>query len=128
MALLRFRSVLELAYRTRTGLCTFPLTQNRSFTDVSQESEVKEESIEEIRVRIFGDDSSENNRSLKTLLHQPWNVEEIKNYYPEPITDPLLRDLDYERKRVKQDRLKRRGKGKPPKGQGKRSSGKSRKK
>jgi len=37
------------------------------------------------------------NTNRRKLLKRAWGVEEIKNHYPLPIEDPLLRDIDLER-------------------------------
>lgn len=86
-----------MASKFRTGLESALLVGKRQSSEVAEKSEIKEESIEEIRVRIFGEEVKEENQSLKTLLQRSWNLEEIVNYYPEPISDPLLRDLDREK-------------------------------
>lgn len=97
MALSRFLGALQLASKFRTGLGSALFIRKQQFSDLAEKNEIKEESIEEIRVRIFGDEVNKDNQSLKKLLQRSWNIEEIVNYYPKPITDPLLRDLDREK-------------------------------
>jgi small subunit ribosomal protein S33 len=119
----------------------------------------EEESLEEIRARIFGNRIGNGLRSGAKLLKKKLVGEKIANYYPKPIAknDPMFINLRAERcgfgdmfdgsdlgaefvilqcmpnkdaitrlcvcsQKAKLEKLKRRGKGPPPKGQGKRAA------
>jgi len=108
-----------------------------------------DETIEEIRARIFGNHIGNGLRSGRKVLRKKLIGDKIAAYYPEPIeaADPMFEDplnqrcgprklpgfpkqaaqsltqgVVVGRRRLdKLDRLHRRGKGPPKKGQGKRS-------
>ena len=116
-----------------------------------------QESLDEIRARIFGNHIGNGLRSGRKVLRKKLIGDKIASYYPEPIQkfDPMFVDQDIERgaaaqaltpgaclhlpsqpgrcprpmsprvcrrKKLKLDKLRRRGKAPPKKGQGKRAS------
>lgn len=88
-----------------------------------QEPNQVEESIEEIRSRIFGTHVGNGLRSGRKVLRAPLLGEKLAAYYPEDIlkSDPLMISIKAEKAKLKLDRLKRRGKAPPKKGAGKRA-------
>lgn len=58
-----------------------------------------QESLEEIRARIFGNHIGNNLRSGRKLLRRRLIGEKVASYYPEPISkiDPMFVDMDLER-------------------------------
>jgi small subunit ribosomal protein S33 len=85
--------------------------------------EEAEESIEEIRSRIFGTHIGNGLRSGRKILRAPLLGEKLAAYYPEDIVkaDPLMISIKAEKAKLKLDRLRRRGKAPPKKGAGKRA-------
>ncbi|KAK9845861.1 hypothetical protein WJX81_004503 [Elliptochloris bilobata] len=63
-------------------------------------------------------------RSGRKVLRKKLIGDKVESYYPEPIhkVDPMFEDPLVQRRLDKLDRLHRRGKGPPKKGQGKRAS------
>jgi small subunit ribosomal protein S33 len=89
-----------------------------------EESHGVEESIEQIRSRIFGTHIGDGLRSGRKVLRAPLLGPKLAAYYPEDIvkSDPLMISIKAEKAKLKLDRLKRRGKAPPKKGAGKRAS------
>jgi small subunit ribosomal protein S33 len=85
--------------------------------------EQPEETIEQIRSRIFGTHIGDGLRSGRKVLRAPLLGEKLAAYYPEDIVkaDPLMISIKAEKAKLKLDRLKRRGKAPPKKGAGKRA-------
>ena len=113
----------------------------------------QQESLDEIRSRIFGSHIGNGLRSGRKILRKKLVGDKIANYYLEPISklDPMFVDLGLERcavtcvdwtlkvannmwrimvrmaslwlcrKKMKLDKLRRRGKAPPKKGEGKRA-------
>jgi len=81
------------------------------------------ESVEETRARIFGTHIGDGLRSGRKILRRALVGERLTSYYPPQWFggDPLLVDVEAERKKAKLQRLSRRGKAPPKKGSGKRS-------
>jgi small subunit ribosomal protein S33 len=79
--------------------------------------------VEEARARIFGTHIGDGLRSGRKILRRALIGERVASYYPPQwfAGDPLLVDVDAERKKAKLQRLTRRGKAPPKKGSGKRS-------
>ena len=90
----------------------------------AEETDQAEESIEEIRSRIFGTHIGNGLRSGRKVLRAPLLGEKLAAYYPEDIlkSDPLMISIKAEKAKLKLDRLRRRGKAPPKKGAGKRAS------
>ncbi|CAD7699877.1 unnamed protein product [Ostreobium quekettii] len=82
---------------------------------------VAEETMEQIRARVFGYHIGNNLRSGRKVLRKKLVGWRIANYYLEDIKDPLLLDLDAEAAKEKLAQMRRRGKGPPKKGEGKRA-------
>ena len=55
------------------------------------------ETLEQIRARIFGHHEGSDMRTGRKILKRAWRVEEVAQYYPLPILDPLQRNIDFER-------------------------------
>lgn len=87
-----------------------------------------EEQIAEIRQRVFGTHIGNGLPSGRKLLRKKLIGEKVAAYYnhAEPMKDPLIANLDAERRGTQLAALKRRGKGPPKKGQGKRAGKKKR--
>jgi len=81
------------------------------------------QTLEEIRSRIFGVHIGSGLPSGRKLLRKKLVGDKIASYYGQPVeqSDPLFEYLDEERRKLKLDKLKRRGKAPPKKGAGKRS-------
>lgn len=79
--------------------------------------------LDQLRSKIFGTHIGNNLRSGRKLLRKPLKGDKVASYYLEPLgkADPLFVDERVYRQQAKLDRLKRRGKGPPKKGQGKRA-------
>jgi small subunit ribosomal protein S33 len=87
----------------------------------------EESAVEQVRSRIFGTHIGDGLRSGRKVLRRPLVGAKLASYYP-PLYfagDPLLVDVDAERKKAKLQRLSRRGKAPPRKGAGKRSGKKN---
>lgn len=82
-----------------------------------------EESLDEVRARVFGIHLGNGLRTGRKYLRRHLLGPKLVSYYPtDPVKmDPLMSDLDEERAKAKLDRLRRRGKSPPKKGAGKRS-------
>lgn len=94
-------------------------------TKIKQGSILAEkEPIEQVRARIFGNHIGDGLRSGRKILARPLIGPKVASYYPPNwfAGDPLLLDLEAEKKKSKLSRLSRRGKSPPKKGAGKRSS------
>eukprot|EP00208_Stichococcus_sp_RCC1054_P004975 CAMPEP_0206148328 /NCGR_PEP_ID=MMETSP1473-20131121/36293_1 /ASSEMBLY_ACC=CAM_ASM_001109 /TAXON_ID=1461547 /ORGANISM="Stichococcus sp, Strain RCC1054" /LENGTH=153 /DNA_ID=CAMNT_0053545623 /DNA_START=144 /DNA_END=605 /DNA_ORIENTATION=+ len=80
----------------------------------------------QIRSRVFGDHIGNGLQSGRKLLRRKLNGAKIASYYGNvgkkslEQSDPFMEDLDAQRKKAKLERLARRGKAPPKKGQGKR--------
>ena len=76
----------------RLDTCS-PLTAAQSTVASTQES------LEEIRARIFGTHIGNGLRSGRKLLRKKLIGDKVANYYPEPISklDPMFVDMDLER-------------------------------
>ncbi|GMH53485.1 hypothetical protein TrLO_g188 [Triparma laevis f. longispina] len=83
----------------------------------------------QVSCRIFGNNPNPTNlRSGAKILQRKMKGEMLARYYPEPI-EPYIRkqfpgymtDVE-ERRQKKLETMRRRGKGPPPKGQGKRAT------
>jgi small subunit ribosomal protein S33 len=144
-----FSKVIEdFAWRLpRTGPPGTP-TRTCTFSTVIE----VQESIEEIRSRIFGNHIGNGLRSGRKILRRKLIGEKVATYYPEPVSklDPMFVDTNIERyilhspvlfacsryeeriafiflrpgnrKKAKLEKLRRRGKAPPKKGQGRRAS------
>jgi small subunit ribosomal protein S33 len=117
------RSVLFLA--SKLPKYTFSGASRFSGHARAEGAEPKEaEPIELVRSRIFGSHIGEGAlRSGRKVLRRSLIGEKVANYYPPKwfAGDPLLMDIEAERKSAKLQRLSRRGKSPPKKGAGKRS-------
>jgi len=73
---------------------------------------------------IFGHHIGNGLPSGRKILRKPLVGEALVEYYPTAVAakDPLFVDLADARRKVKLERMKRRGKGPPKKGEGKRAS------
>ncbi len=71
----------------------------RTFTAPQSTVASTQESLEEIRARIFGNHIGNGLRSGRKLLRKKLIGEKVANYYPEPISklDPMFVDMDLER-------------------------------
>ena len=67
----------------------------RPFSDVLPTDTT--ETLTQIRARIFGHHERQSQRTGRKALKRTWRTEEIAHYYPFPIVDPLLRDVELER-------------------------------
>lgn len=105
--------------------CQPALPGSRVFsTKKTRHTDVQKEPIEHVRARIFGNHIGDGLRSGRKILARPLIGSQVASYYPPDwfAGDPLLLDLEAERKKSKLSRLSRRGKSPPKKGAGKRSS------
>ncbi|KAG0603120.1 hypothetical protein M758_10G068200 [Ceratodon purpureus] len=91
---------------------------------VAQTREMQLKSINEARARIFGHVIGNGERSAHKVLRRKMIGQKIVSWYPTPIQkqDPMFEDPKIKRRVVKNERLKRRGKGPPKKGHGKRAA------
>jgi small subunit ribosomal protein S33 len=82
-----------------------------------------EESLEQIRSRIFGIHIGNGLRSGRKILSRPLIGQKLLEYYPKNLIkqDPFMLDLQREDRLEKLAKLRRRGKGPPKKGQGRRA-------
>lgn len=73
---------------------------------------------------IFGHHIGNGLPSGRKILRQPLVGDRLVEYYPTAMAalDPLFADPTDARRKVKLERMKRRGKGPPKKGEGKRAS------
>lgn len=73
---------------------------------------------------IFGNHLGNGLPSGRKILRKPLIGERLVNWYPSSMAkmDPLFADPGDARRKVKLERMKRRGKGPPKKGEGKRAS------
>ena len=81
------------------------------------------ENFREIQAKIFDYHIGDGRRSGRKMLRKKLIGEKVDNYYMEPISkiDPLFDDPVLKRRKIKLERMKRRGKSAPKKGEGKRS-------
>lgn len=81
------------------------------------------ENFREIQAEIFDYHIGDGRRSGRKMLSKKLIGEKVDNYYMEPISklDPLFDDPVQKRRKIKLERMKRRGKAAPKKGEGKRS-------
>lgn len=100
------------------------ITRQISSKETPSSSEAEQERIEHVRARIFGNHIGDGLRSGRKILARPLIGPKVASYYPSDwfAGDPLLVDLEAEKKKSKLSRLSRRGKSPPKKGAGKRSS------
>jgi len=113
-----------LAWSPSSSTSTFRLFRTSAAQSASLEQDNNiEESIEQIRSRIFGTHIGNGLRSGRKVLRAPLLGEKLAAYYPEDIikSDPLMINIKAEKAKLKLDRLKRRGKAPPKKGAGKRA-------
>lgn len=98
-----------------------PSTSSATSTSVAKGS--TDETIEQVRARIFGNHIGDGLRSGRKVLRRPLIGEQLTSYYPPNwfAGDPLLVDIEAETKKAKLQRLSRRGKAPPKKGSGKRA-------
>lgn len=77
-----------------------------------------------IEAEIFDYHIGDGQRSGRKMLRKKLIGEKVANYYMEPIQklDPLFDDPVLKRRKIKLERMRRRGKAAPKKGEGKRSS------
>ncbi len=75
------------------------LNNCKPFCATHSTSASTQESLEEIRARIFGNHIGNNLRSGRKLLRKRLIGEKVASYYPEPISkiDPMFVDMDLER-------------------------------
>jgi len=80
--------------------------------------------IARVAARVFGAHLGDGRPSGRKILRAPLIGERLAAYYPKSMAalDPLFTAPRETRRRVKLERLKRRGKGPPKKGEGKRAS------
>ena len=80
--------------------------------------------IARVAARVFGHHLGDGRPSGRKILRAPLIGEQLAAYYPKSMAalDPLFTAPDETRRKVKLERLKRRGKGPPKKGEGKRAS------
>ncbi|KAJ7529644.1 hypothetical protein O6H91_15G060100 [Diphasiastrum complanatum] len=97
---------------------------NRALYSVESERMSASKEIVEAAARIFGHVIGNGMRSGHKVLQQKLIGSKIAGWYPVPLQklDPMYEDPDEERRLVKLERLRRRGKGPPKKGQGKRAA------
>uniref|UniRef100_A0A6T7VLC2 Small ribosomal subunit protein mS33 n=1 Tax=Pyramimonas obovata TaxID=1411642 RepID=A0A6T7VLC2_9CHLO len=79
--------------------------------------------LTEITSRIFGHYIGDGFPSGRKLLRRGLIGDKVASYYPKSLeaVDPMFEDPSIQYWKLKQERMKRRGKGPPKKGQGKRS-------
>ena len=114
-----------LQYVVGDELVSCQITARFLSTKKKDASDVEEkESIEHVRARIFGNHIGDGLRSGRKILARPLIGPKVASYYPSDwfAGDPLLLDLEAEKKKSKLSRLSRRGKSPPKKGAGKRST------
>ncbi|PSC67922.1 28S ribosomal mitochondrial-like [Micractinium conductrix] len=82
-----------------------------------------EESLEQIRARIFGTHIGNGLRSGRKVLRRPLLGQKLVDWYPSQDVgqDPLMLNIKAENANIKVGRLRHRGKGPPKKGAGKRA-------
>jgi len=108
---------------------TYSFSQTATALDLpTSAKEYTEQQIAEIRQRVFGTHIGNGLPSGRKLLRKKLMGEKIASYYAhgEPLKDPLIVNLEAERRGMQLAALKRRGKGPPKKGQGKRAGKKKR--
>ncbi|CAM6009161.1 unnamed protein product [Sphagnum balticum] len=90
----------------------------------SQEDEAMLRGLLEARARIFGHVIGNGQRSGHKVLRKKLIGEKLLGWYETPIQkrDPMYEDPKEKRRLLKLERLKRRGKGPPKKGHGKRAA------
>lgn len=90
--------------------------------ELTREMQLK--SIDEARARIFGHVIGNGERSAHKVLRKKLIGDKIVAWYPTPIQklDPMFEDPNVKRRQLKTERAKRRGKGPPKKGHGKRAA------
>lgn len=90
----------------------------------AQSREMQLKSIDEARARIFGHVIGNGERSAHKVLRKKLIGDKIVAWYPTPIQklDPMFEDPNIKRRQLKTERQKRRGKGPPKKGHGKRAA------
>ena len=101
-----------------------PETVARTAELVAHSKEMQVKSIDEARARIFGHVIGNGERSAHKVLRRKMIGQKIVAWYPTPIQkqDPMFEDPKIKRRAIKNERLKRRGKGPPKKGHGKRAA------
>lgn len=80
--------------------------------------------VAEATARIFGHVVGTGLRSGHKVLRQKLVGEKVASWYPTPLQklDPMFEDPNEARRVLKLERMKRRGKGPPKKGEGKRAA------
>lgn len=116
-----FRSVGVVHHQNSNGASD---GNNVQAVAVAGTREVMLKSIDEARARIFGHVLGDGERSGHKVLRKKLIGEKILDWYPTPIQkqDPMFEDPNIRRRLLKNERLKRRGKGPPKKGHGKRAA------
>jgi len=109
------------AWRLTRQVASQPSTEVTSTS--TSTATAREETIEEVRARVFGNHLGDGLRSGRKILRRPLIGDRVASYYPDDwfAGDPLLIDVEAERKKAKLQRLSRRGKAPPKKGSGKRA-------
>uniref|UniRef100_A0A061RNP6 Small ribosomal subunit protein mS33 n=2 Tax=Tetraselmis sp. GSL018 TaxID=582737 RepID=A0A061RNP6_9CHLO len=94
-----------------------------NFEEMSADKGMFQSIIADARHRIFGTHIGDGKRSGRKVLRKALVAERIADWYMplETKADPIFADPKNEQKKQKLATLRRRGKGPPPKGQGKRS-------
>ncbi|KAK9831645.1 hypothetical protein WJX74_004119 [Apatococcus lobatus] len=118
----------RLLQRAGSSARALDVTQIRSPLAYSTKA-ASPETLEQIRYRIFGTHIGNGLQSGRKLLRKKLVGEKIASYYPVPLSkgDPLFVNLDAERRKIKLEKLRRRGKAPPKKGEGKRAGRKKKK-
>eukprot|EP00887_Chlorella_sp_A99_P004453 scaffold30.g4453.t1 len=113
----------DAAAGVSTPLRRFATEQQQAAAVPQQPDGEEEESLEQIRARIFGNHIGNGLRSGRKVLRGALKGPRLMEWYPEDPCklDLLMPDVDADRAKLKLDRLRRRGKAPPKKGQGKRS-------
>eukprot|EP00192_Tetraselmis_astigmatica_P015044 CAMPEP_0117677820 /NCGR_PEP_ID=MMETSP0804-20121206/16947_1 /TAXON_ID=1074897 /ORGANISM="Tetraselmis astigmatica, Strain CCMP880" /LENGTH=160 /DNA_ID=CAMNT_0005487125 /DNA_START=59 /DNA_END=541 /DNA_ORIENTATION=- len=102
---------------------TGPVPSPVDFATLSADKASYQKILDDARHRIFGTHIGNGERSGRKVLKKALVAERMADYYMERLTKahPIFADPKDEQKRQKLATLKRRGKGPPAKGQGKRS-------
>ena len=111
------------AQRLIAALLPVTPVKQRAYSTADLKEEAYATEIEQLRSKIFGTHIGNGLRSGRKLLRKPLIGHKIASYYLQPMGkgDPLFLDERIERMGAKLAKLKRRGKGPPKKGQGKRA-------
>lgn len=117
--------LLRLLTRTHPALTPgAPSARSASTAAPADQQLFGGETLQQIRHRVFGEHIGNNKPSGRKILRKKLVGDKIASYYgTEGLekSDPFFVDLKAEGKKVKLDKLKRRGKAPPKKGSGKRT-------